>query len=165
MNKPKRNLIEGWLQKAFNQLHTAREHLKYACRPSEAIQAAQECIELSVKAILSILNIQFSKKHGWEVDKEEFEKIAKQISDRNILEKLSNENLSHIRLPRLIMLTNFWSQLYIPSKYGYSANDLAPAKDLFDGKEGKLAVDHAEECYNSANILVHLSEDKLKRLL
>lgn len=165
MNKPKRNLIEGWLQKAFNQLHTAGEHLKYACRPSEAIQTAQECIELSVKAILSILNIQFSKKHGWEVDKEEFEKIAKQINDRNILEKLSNENLSHIRLPRLIMLMNFWSQLYIPSKYGYSTNDLAPAKDLFDGKEAKLAVEHAEECYNYANILIHLSEDRLKKLL
>ena len=113
LNKQKRNVIEGWLQKAFNQLYTAREHLKYACRQSEAIQAAQECIELSVKAILSILNIQYSKKHGWEVDKEEFEKIAKQINDRNILEKLSNENLSHIRLPRLIMLMNFWSQLYI----------------------------------------------------
>lgn len=165
MNKQKHNLIEGWLQKAFNQLHTAREHLKYACRPSEAIQAAQECIELSVKAILSMLNIQYSKRHGWEVNKEEFEKIAKQISDANILEKLSNENLSHIRLPRLIMLMNFWSQLYLPSKYGYSANDLAPAKDLFDPKEAKLAVEHAEECLNSANILTHLSEDRLKKLL
>lgn len=81
------------------------------------------------------------------------------------MEKLSNENLSHIRLPRLIMLMNFWSQLYIPSKYGYSANDLAPAKDLFDSKEAKLAVEHAEECYNSASILIHLSEDKLKKLL
>jgi HEPN domain-containing protein len=158
-------LIEGWLQKAFNQLHTAREQLKYVCRPSETIQAAQECVELSVKAILSILNIQYSKKHGWEVNKEEFEKIARQISDANILEKLANENLSHIRLPRLIMLMNFWSQLYLPSKYGYSANDLAPAKDLFDAKEAKLAVEHAEECYNSAYILIHLSEDKLKRLL
>jgi HEPN domain-containing protein len=165
LNKQKRNLIEGWLQKAFNQLHTAREHLKFACRPSESIQAAQECIELSVKAILSILNIQYSKKHGWEINKEEFEKIAKQISDANILEKLANENLSHIKLPRLIMLMNFWSQLYLPSKYGYSPNDLAPAKDLFDLKEAKLAVEHAEECYNSANILVHLSEDKLKKLL
>ena len=165
MNKQKRNLIEGWLQKAFNQLHTAREHLKYACRPSETIQASQECVELSVKAILSMLNIQYSKKHGWEVNKEEFEKIAKQISDANILEKLSNQNLPHIRLPRLIMLMNFWSQLYLPSKYGYSANDLAPAKDLFDVKEAKLAVEHAEECYNSASFLIHLSEDKLKKLL
>ena len=165
MNKPKRNLIEGWLQKAFNQLHTAREHLKYVCRPSETIQASQECVELSVKAILSMLNIQYSKRHGWEANKEEFEKIAKQIGDANILEKLSNENLSHIRLPRLIMLMNFWSQLYLPSKYGYSANDLAPAKDLFDVKEAKLAVEHAEECYDSANILIHLTEDKLKKLL
>jgi HEPN domain-containing protein len=165
LNKQKRNLIEGWLQKAFNQLHAAREHLKYACRPSETIQAAQECVELSVKAILSILNIQYSKKHGWEVNKEEFEKISKQISDANILEKLANENLSHIRLPRLIMLMNFWSPLYLPSKYGYSANDLAPAKDLFDDKEAKLAVEHAKECYNSAYILIHLSEDKLKKLL
>ena len=165
MNKQKRNLIEGWLQKAFNQLHTAKEHLKFACRPSETIQAAQECVELSVKAILSIVNIQYSKKHGWEVNKEEFEKITRQINETNILEKLSNENLSHIRLPRLIMLMNFWSQLYIPSKYGYSADDLAPAKDLFDGKEAKLAVEHAEECYNSAYILIRLSEDRLEKLL
>ena len=54
---------------------------------------------------------------------------------RRHLERLSDEKLSHIRLPRLIMLRNFWVELYMPSKYGYSANNLAPTKDLFDGKE------------------------------
>jgi HEPN domain-containing protein len=46
-----RKTIEGWIDKASNHLQTAREHAKSGYRFSEAVQAAQECIELSLVAL------------------------------------------------------------------------------------------------------------------
>jgi HEPN domain-containing protein len=60
--------IEGWIDKASNQLQAAREHSKFPTQYSETIQAAQECVELSVKSILSLLNVTFPPSHGWEQD-------------------------------------------------------------------------------------------------
>jgi hypothetical protein len=37
----KRNMINGWLDKASNHLDRAREEVKSYCRISDAIQAAQ----------------------------------------------------------------------------------------------------------------------------
>ena len=78
MNKTKRKTIEGWIDKASNQLQAAREHLKFL-RYSETIEAAQECIELSVKSILSLLDIRYSRSHEWAPNKKEFDDIAQQI--------------------------------------------------------------------------------------
>jgi HEPN domain-containing protein len=41
-----RETVDGWIDKAFNHLQTAREHSKSGYRYSEAVQAAQEYIEL-----------------------------------------------------------------------------------------------------------------------
>ena len=46
-----RKTIEDWIDKASNHLQTAREHAKSGYRFSEAVQAAQECIELSLVAL------------------------------------------------------------------------------------------------------------------
>lgn len=164
MEYQKRNMLKGWYDKATKKLEAAKRHLNTKTENSEAIQAAQECIELSVKSILSILNIEYSKTHGWEETKGNFLKIAKQISDKDILKKLSSENLGHIRLPRLIMLANFWSQFYLTAKYGFSVSNLAPAKDLFDYKEAELSVAHADECLYALRNIIYLPDDKLKKL-
>lgn len=50
MNNTQRKTIEGWIEKASNQLQAAKEHLNSSYRCSEAIQAAQQSIELSVKS-------------------------------------------------------------------------------------------------------------------
>lgn len=79
MNDTQRKTIEGWINKASNQLQTAREHAQSAYRCSEAIQAAQQCVELSVKSVLSFLNIKYPKAHEWAAEKAPFAAIAQQI--------------------------------------------------------------------------------------
>jgi len=160
MDKSKRKMIEGWIDKAGNQLQTAKDHLKSYYRYSESIEASQECVELSVKAILSPLGIEYSPSHGW--NREEFSRIAKQIQERQLLDKIKQQNLYHSsRLPRLLLLANFWAQFYLPAKYGFEAGYLAPAQDLFEKQEADLAVQHAEECHRAALELRYLSEDTL----
>jgi HEPN domain-containing protein len=159
MDKGKRRVIEGWIDKAGNQLQAARYHLKSYVQFSECIEACQECIELSVKSILSFLDIEYPSSHGWE--KEQFSKIAKQIQDSGLVDRLVEQNLGHIRLPRLLFLANFWAQFYLPAKYGFQTGYLAPAQALFDREEAILAMQHAEECYNAALQMRHTSEDTL----
>ncbi|RKX99512.1 MAG: hypothetical protein DRP54_07130 [Spirochaetes bacterium] len=165
MNKTKRKTIEGWIDKASNQLLAAKEHLK-SFRCSEAIEAAQECVELSVKSVLSLLDIKYSRSHEWAPDKKEFAAIAQQIQKRRLLDKLAKQYLDHkIRLPRLLFLMNFWAQFYITAKYGFEAELLSSARDLFNKEEAELAVRHADECYRAASELRYLDEDKLAALV
>ena len=166
MTDNKRRMAEGWIEKASNQLQVAKEHSKSSIQYSEAIQAAQECIELSVKSILSLLDITFSPSHGWEQDKKQFVTIAEQIQEKQIIDKLTAQYLNHIvNLPRFLFLVNFWAQFYTTAKYGFEAGYLAPAKDLFKKEEAELAVQHAQECYRAASHLRYLSEDKMAALL
>lgn len=164
MNKSKRKMIEGWIDKASIQLQTAKNHLKSYYRYSESIEASQECVELSVKSILSMLNIEFPLNHGW--NRKELSDIAKQIQKRRILEKLTTQNLDFsLCLPRLLFLVNFWAQFYLTAKYGFETEHLAPAQDLFKKQEAELAVKHAEECYRAVSTLRYLDEEKLNFIL
>ena len=162
MDKSKRRVAEGWIDKAANQLSAARNHFNSYMQFSECIEACQECVELSVKSILTLLNVEYSANHGW--DKEQFSKIAKQIQDSRLVDKLVERNFGHIRLPRLLLLANFWAQFYLPAKYGFQSGYLAPAQALFDREEAALAIQHAEECHRAAFVLRYLSEDELSTL-
>ena len=162
MDKSRRRILEGWIDKASTQLQAARDHLGSYMQFSECIEACQECIELSVKSVLSFLDIEYPSSHG--LNREQFSKIAKQIQDKKLVDKLEEQNLGHIRLPRLLFLANFWAQFYLPAKYGFQAGYLAPAQALFDREEAVLATQHAEQCYSAASQMRYLSEDKLSAL-
>ena len=166
MNDTQRKTIEGWIEKASNQLQAAKEHVKSPYRYSEAIQAAQQCIELSVKSILPLLCVKYPKAHEWPSDKKPFAAIAQQIQERELIEKLASQHLDYdIPLPRLLFLMNFWGQFYLVSKYGFEAEQLASAQDLFKTDEAKLALQHAEECYRAASGLRYYDRKKLTDLL
>ncbi len=166
MGNSKRRTIEGWINKASNHLQIARDYLKGRTRHSEVAEAAQECIELSVKSILSLLDIEYPLSHGWEQDKKQFAAIARQIRDRELLDRLAAHYLdSTIPLPRLLFLANFWAQFYKTAKYGFQVESLASARDLFDIGEAELAVKHAEECHRAVSCLFYLEKDKLEALL
>lgn len=166
VNESKRKTIEGWIDKASNQLQTAEKLLSTRTQDSESIQAAQESIELTVKAVLAFLNIEFPPTHEWKPDRKEFAVIARQIQERQLLHKLAKQYLDNvIRLPRLLFLMNFWAPFYITAKYGFEAEFLAPAKDLFGREEAELAVQHAQECLSAANSLRYLEKEKLAALI
>lgn len=158
MDAIKRKTLEGWVEKAWSQLQAANDALKTRCRASDSIQASQQCVELSVKAILAYLGVEYPRAHGW--DKDQFAKIARQIQERRLLEKLAAENV-HIRLPRLLFLANFWDQFYLQAKYGLEAGYLAPAQELFDNEDAELAARHAQECIAAANQVRCLPDARL----
>lgn len=166
MNDTRRKTIEGWIDKASNQLQVAKELSKSFYRCSEAVEAAQECVELSVKSVLSLLGVEYAPAHEWAPDKKSFAAIARQIREKRLLEKLETQHLNHtVPLPRLLLLLNFWGQFYLASKYGFEAEHLASAQDLFKPEEVKLAVQHAEECYRAASSLRYHDKKKLAALL
>lgn len=161
-----RKTIEGWIDKASNQLQAAKEHSKSFYRCSEVIEAAQECVELSVKSVLSLLHVDYPPAHEWAPDKKAFAAIARQIQERQLLEKLASQHLDHtVPLPRLLLLMNFWGQFYLATKYGFDAEHLASAQDLFKNEDAKLAVQHAEECYRAASALRYHDRENLVALL
>ena len=166
MTSTKRTTIEGWIDKASNQLQAAREHSKFPTQYSEAIQAAQECVELSVKSILSFLDVTFPPSHGWEQGKNQFAAIAEQIQKKQLMDRLTTQCLNHIvNLPRLLFVVNFWAQFYTTAKYGFEAGYLASAKDLFKREDAEIALQHAQECYQAASHLRYLSKQKMVALL
>ena len=96
MNNPKRKTIEGWIDKASNQWNAARQHVETGSSLySEAIQAAQQCVELSVKSILSLLDVTYPPSHEWAPRKNEFALIAAQIRERGLLDALEQEHLGY----------------------------------------------------------------------
>jgi HEPN domain-containing protein len=164
MDSIKRKTVEGWIDKASNQLMFATDKLKSYHFHSECVQAAQQCVELSVKAVLEFLDIDYAHVHGWNKDQQE--KIASQIRDREILERLAAADLNYtVPLPRLLFLANFWAQFYIQAKYGLEAGYLASAKDLFEHSEAELAVRHGDTCHRAAVELRCLSDEKLATIV
>jgi hypothetical protein len=134
----KRKYIEGSIDQASNHLDDARRHLETKCRASNCIQAAQQCIELSVKAILNLLNVPFKPAHEWNY--KQIEDIAKDITSRGLPARLASQGLDYtIPLPRLVrVLLSMWSQFYLDAKYGIEASHLATAQDLFRQREAGL---------------------------
>lgn len=163
MDPNKRKLAESWLDQAGTHLSSARERVKSHYTVPEAVQAAQTCIELSVKATLIILAIDFPKAHGW--DEKQMQTIADQVRKRRLMEKLTELNLSwNVPLPRLLFLMNFWGEFYLMAKYGMEAGALATPKDLFRNDEAEMAIRHADECMRAASQLRHLDTEKLDQL-
>ena len=60
---------------------------------------------------------------------------------------------------------NFWGQFYLTAKYGFEAEYLASAQELFKAEEAQLAVRHAEECYRAASALRYYDKGKIATLL
>ena len=135
---------ESLLRRAFSKLEEARIHLKRA-EYAEAISSAQECLELSIKAVFLVLKGDYPKKH--EFTEEEFEEVLRAIP----------KDLSYIKIYKLYLYSKFWSQFYTVAKYGLEKLGLGPEK-LFDRAEAKLALKHAENSYIAAEALKDMLE-------
>jgi hypothetical protein len=131
---------------------------------SDAIQASQVCVELSVKSILTMLDVPFPPSHGW--NRQQLAEIAKHIEERGLLDRLSSQHLEFVvPLPRLLFRANFWSQFYLEAKYGMEAGYLAPAQQLFEQEDAELAARHADGCLRAARHLLYLPEERLAELV
>ncbi len=103
------------------------------------IRRAQECVELSLKAVLRSIAIEYPRDHdvseALETAKEKFPAwFSAKITD---FERISRD-LSKKRGPAL---------------YGYEAQ-LRPASDIFSRNDADEALMSAEDVYNSCNRLI-----------
>jgi HEPN domain-containing protein len=160
MHKNQRKTIEGWIDKANNQLAAAREHFS-RFEHSECVQAAQQCVKLSLKAVTAVLGLEYPRTHSWKP--EDLTGIAKQLQAKSLLDSVAERGLP-IRLPRLLLLAKFWGELYILAKYGMQDGLLASARDLFEREEAELAIKHAGECSLAACSLRAQEEGMLAAL-
>ena len=128
----RRRLAESFISRADKKIDDARRYLRNFQFP-ESISAAQECIELSIKAIFLLLGYEYPKRH--EFKEEDFEKILKN----------SPKNLNYLKIPRLYLYSKFWSNFYTVVKYGFKRLGVGP--ELFDRPEAELAIKHAENAY------------------
>jgi HEPN domain-containing protein len=164
MDPNKRKLAEGWLDQAGTHLSTARERVKSHYTIAEAVQSAQTCVELSVKAVLVFLDIDFPKSHAW--GEKQMQTLVEQVRTKKLLEKMAEHSLNwNVNLPRLLFLMNFWGEFYLLAKYGMEAGSLATPKELFQKDEAELAIRHAEECERAAGHLRYLTPEQAKELL
>ena len=160
MVRDKYRLVEAWLGTASRNLRTAKEHAGFE-NWGESIQLSyDECIDLSARSALVLLDVDFPEDHRWTYSG--MSGIAKQVRQGGLLTRL-DANL--VDIPRLLLLANFWGQFYLPVKYGYDNYSLAPPQDLFGEAEAKLAQQHALEAYGTASNLASLSDRRIESLL
>ena len=164
MSEEKHTTVDDWLKKARSQLKVANNHLETRVNWSDAVQAAQQVVELSVKSLLLLLNVEFPPKHKW--SKDDLRKIADQINQRRLIDKMKNHGLYWpTHLPRYLAIMNLWGDLYLFAKYGLESVGLASSEELFQHGEAELAVEHANECLRAASELSYLQPDKLASII
>ncbi len=128
-------LAQSWRKRAermheFSQLHYTKEQW------AEAISAAQECIELSVKALALTITPYFSRDHDFSDN-----------DCRSLIEQAPRRLKA--QLPKLLLYVRFWRGLYAIAKYGHNGMQIGPEK-LFDQAEADLALLHANACLTVA---------------
>lgn len=141
-------MAESFLTRAQHKLGSARSDSENLCY-AETVSSAEECIELTLKAIFLLLGEKYSKKH-WFTD-DEAEKL---------LQKVPKE-LEHHDFPRLFLFSKFWSNFHILAKYGDEKLALG-AEKLFKKEEADLALYHAQKCLNAGERLRSYIKYELK---
>lgn len=136
------DMAESFLKRASIKFDEAERQLK-DLHHDVSINASQECIELSIKALFVLLTESYPKKHEFE-DKE-FERLLDRVP----------EHLKDLNFPRVYVLHKFWSGfMYTAAKYGSAALATGPEK-LFHKEEAELAVTHAENCRFAGSMLLN----------
>jgi len=138
---------ESWLRRANHKLEEAEVQLKQKYNYSESVSASQECIDLSIKAIFSIVEVEFIKEHK-----------IKEVEFKSLLDKIPQDLKNIYNYPRIYLLSKFWSYFYITAKYGLEKLKIGADK-VFKEEEADLALKHARECHNASRAFY----DKLRR--
>ena len=133
--------VNDFLKRAERSLEDARRSM-YS-EYSVSILRAQECIELSLKAIIMSVGEKYPTTHD--------------VSDD--LLRLSNKFPQHFQreMPRFALWSKITDILSRFAKYGYESAD-APAGGLFNEHDAKAWVAHAEEILSTCKNFVASQE-------
>lgn len=134
-------LARDYLERAKNRIIDASSALSRGAYP-EVIRYSQECVELSLKAALRIIGVEYPRVHD--------------VGDvlelhSNYFPKWFRENILKLR-----RISADLAQKRGPSLYGLERLGKAPS-ELFDDKDARDALDNAKHVYE---LCVRLLEEK-----
>ncbi len=109
-----------------------------------AVRRAQECVELSLKAALRSIGVEYPREH--DVSK------ALEIVGDKFPEWFS------AKIPRFMEISRDLSKKRGPAMYGYEAN-LAPASEIFDRKDGEDAITSARDVFECERLIKMLFKE------
>jgi len=105
-----------------------------------AIEAAQHCIELSVKALIKLVGLEYPKKHD---PSTQLEEVIKRLNGLEDYDKVS--------IARAKWISTMWEWAHSTTIYG-SLN--VPASKLFKEKDVNNAIGYALEMHNCCSIII-----------
>lgn len=98
------------------------------------VRRCQECVELSLKAVLRSIGIEYPREHD----------VSKALE--MVKEKFPEWFSS--KVPGFVEISKDLSKKRGPAMYGYEA-ELKPASDIFDKKDAEDAISSARDVYES----------------
>jgi len=144
---------EAYVNEADERRSRARRLLQEAYDYKGSALASQASIERSTKAVCTLLDVSFPRKHYFV-----------EATIQQVLERLPPGACEYQNLLRLFLLANIWAPVHIiteyPFKYSRAAEDL---KQAVKHEEAKLALEHAWECYQAARNLLAFVKEQLEK--
>ena len=125
------------------------EGLAERCDYSGAVEAAQHCIELSMKSLYRLVGLKPPKTHWGQVKKD--------FGEEDPLEKVA-ERLEGIEEHQIVWLGKtswigrMWAWAHNTSLYGCLN---LPASRLFEQKDANVAIDYAREALTNCRIITN----------
>jgi hypothetical protein len=135
----RRKFSADYLQRARNLYSDAAQRFQEG-RYAEVVSAAQEALELAVKAVFIETGVDFPRSHR--IGEPKFEDKLRALRDAEHWKKTGGWEAAS--LARLIFYSDFWGQGYTAAKYGSDALDASPS-ELFGRPEAELALSHLAE--------------------
>ena len=103
------------------------------------IRRAQECVELSLKAVLRSIAIEYPREHD--------------VSRALEMLKEKFPDWFSFKIPEFIRISRDLSKKRGPAMYGYEA-ELRPASDIFSSEDAEEALKSAEGVFETCNRLI-----------
>lgn len=104
-----------------------------------SVRRAQECVELSLKAVLRSIATEYPREH-------DISKALEMLKDKF-------PDWFSFKIPEFIRISRDLSKKRGPAMYGYEA-ELRPASDIFSKKDAEEALKSAREVFNACNKLM-----------
>jgi HEPN domain-containing protein len=124
------------LEQASRRLKAVRIEMKRGS-PAYSVRIAQESAELSLKAALRFVGIEYPKKHD--------------VS--RVLQSVKERFPSWFDTDRLAEIGTWLAERREPAMYGNEAKGISP-DELFTKEDAKIALNYAEDIYNSCKRLI-----------
>jgi HEPN domain-containing protein len=133
-----KRMAENYIRIAANCLKQARSSLK-AKDCALAVRRAQECVEMSLKAILRSMGVEYPKEH--DVSK------ALEVSRGKFPDWFS------AKIPKFMEISKDLSKKRGPAMYGYES-EMKPSSDIFDEEDANSAISSAKEVFEACRKLI-----------